>query len=353
MTTVAADSDRAPVPRRPRHWRSSHGGGAAAMSGEHQVYLLSPVPGNSARAPVVPTTGDRASSSTARQDAVPTAEDHKRPKRKRSSDRKPWIRCLPDDLVEKMLVHHTMQTDLNNVMASSFFFLRVALLPCPCHNLGRQPRLVAALVQTKRGLLKVAARDGPRLRWLEPAANMLNKFLHLVYHSRGWVRPVDCREGTVAVIRDRQGRVVELLRPFQGQKITTLPEAPCHNADELLTGGLVPGEAGAFKFFLVFRGIGQIEQLSLKTFSSVTGLWEVKQMGSPFILSRTLAHRAVFASGRHYILDHQNMKLLVVDIESHRTDVIVLPVERVQNKLCDDNNTLAVSRGGGALLGCA
>ncbi|XP_044334244.1 uncharacterized protein [Triticum aestivum] len=245
-----------------------------------------------------------------------------------------------------MLVHHTMQTDLNNIMASSFFFLRVALLPCPCHNLGGRPRLVATLVQTMRGLLKVAAPDGPRLRWLEPAANMLKKFLHLVFHSRGWVRAVDCRAGTIAVIRDTQGRVVELLRPFQGQKITTLPEAPCHNADELLTGGLVPGEAGAFKFFLLFRGIGQMEQLSLKTFSSVTGLWEVQQMGSAFMLSTTLAPRAVFASGRHYILDHQNMKLLVVDIESHRTDTIALPANQVQNKLCDDNNTLAVSRGG-------
>ncbi|KAM3389627.1 hypothetical protein ACQJBY_011650 [Aegilops geniculata] len=245
-----------------------------------------------------------------------------------------------------MLVHHTMQTDLNNIMASSFFFLRVALLPCPCHSLGGRPRLVAALVQTKRGLLKVAAPDGPRLRWLEPAANMLNKFLHLVFHSRGWVRAVDCRAGTIAVIRDTQGRVVELLRPFQGQKITTLPEAPCHNADELLTGGLVPGEAGAFKFFLLSRGIGHIEQLSLKTFSSVTGLWEVQHMSSAFTLSTTLAPRAVFVSGRHYILDYQNKKLLVVDIESHRTDVIALPVETVKMKLCHDNNTLAVSRGG-------
>ncbi|KAI5010881.1 hypothetical protein ZWY2020_013018 [Hordeum vulgare] len=327
---------------------------------QKMMMMATPVAGGSHRAPVFPSTSDGASSSTERRhDSVSPAEeqtgktclelsicvdDVKGHKRKRS--RNPWILCLPDDLMVKILVLHTRRTDLNNLMASSFLFLRASLLPCPCHSLGHQPRLVAALVQTKRGLLKVAAIDGPRLRWLEPAASMLNKFLNLVFHSRGWLKPIDCRYGTIAVIKDSQAKVVELLRPFEGHKITTLPEAPCYDAEDMLTGGLIPGESGAFRFFLLSRIRGTIEQLSLKTFSSATGLWDVQQMSFPFLLSRRLAPRGVFASGRHYVLDHNNLKLLSVDIESHTADGIVLPAERVQCTLCNDNNTLALSRGG-------
>lgn len=206
------------------------------------------------------------------------------------------------------------QQNLYRAMHASVFMVRSAVSPCLCTR--QRGRLVAALVESKRGFLRAVVPTDPR--WLQPAGSMIHRFLSLSFHRHAWVKVVDCRGGLIIVVRDSSATQVLLLRPFDRLSITSLPVAPHTASHELVTGGIIPMAGEHFNIYLILRSNLQ-QQLCFKTFSSQTAQWQQMYITSPFLLSPTSTLRTVgvYSSGKHHVLDPGNKKLLIVDTTSY------------------------------------
>ncbi|KAM0919439.1 hypothetical protein ACQ4PT_008163 [Festuca glaucescens] len=243
--------------------------------------------------------------------------------------RKASLLDLSDDLA-RLVMQNLSENSLSIATSSARIFSRAAFLPCHCQAVeeGRSWLVGAIAEQTHQHKLEVMR---PLLRYDRPlltaAGAFLEKYITFCSKNRQWIKVVATRSGIIAVSVEPMAWSFAIWQPFSQLARYTLPQSPwtaSSTISDLVTAAILPLPRGSFDLVMLFRADSSLAVM--KHFSSITRVWQVHHIRSPFPLSTSqVMEIPVYSCGSLFLLDREHRSVLTIKLEQYIACSINLP----------------------------